>query len=321
METGAPTHDCLADTMASANATLGDVSSLLPFDASCPPLTSIGALGSAGAGLLDRVGRLQDHVGRLQRAVESLDVSVTLPNHPPIGPLGPNALGGTYAASFPDVPTWIALQLGVSAALLCGVLLSAILYHALVKRERTASAWRRAAVGVPLFLTSVLLPYRLIAALEAVAGFQNTVVRFASAIPFVLYQFRTLEAAFGFVPPGASTNGWTTYGAYFALPFDMKFDPRTRAPAMASGKDVWNGMVHLGRCLACMVLLCSILSPYGYMPFGEDVAPGDDWREGGVTAGEYLNPRHLGNCFAIAGECLPRPCSSEGMGRGSNRSS
>ena len=46
-------------------------------------------------------------------------------------------------------------------------------------------------------------------------------------------------------------------------------------------------------------MMCSILSPRDYAPFGETNA--GEFHEK-IVIGDYLDARHLGNCFAIARE-------------------
>eukprot|EP00986_Skeletonema_menzelii_P009943 scaffold4644_cov145-Skeletonema_menzelii.AAC.4 len=49
------------------------------------------------------------------------------------------------------------------------------------------------------------------------------------------------------------------------------------------------------KCAAVISTLCTILSPSGYIPFGAIPAFYEP-----VTVDQYLNPRHLGNCFVMA---------------------
>jgi len=68
-------------------------------------------------------------------------------------------------------------------------------------------------------------------------------------------------------------------------------------PAMATKKDLWNGQWNVVKAVTGMAVMCSILSPYGYAPFGESNA--GEFHERMVLS-DYLDVRHLGNCFVIA---------------------
>jgi hypothetical protein len=123
---------------------------------------------------------------------------------------------------------------------------------------------------------------------------ENSASRFAVCSSFVLYLFRTLEAYFGFVPPGAARS-FNVYAAYFALPFDMSFDANTSEPIMATRDDIRAGRKRAMSDVATIILLCSFLSPFDYAPFGS--LSGDRGAEEELG---LLHWRHLGDCLVIA---------------------
>jgi hypothetical protein len=86
------------------------------------------------------------------------------------------------------------------------------------------------------------------------------------------------------------------YAAYFALPFDMSFDLVTNEPIMATRDDIGAGATRPTVDVATMILLCSVLLPYDYTPFGSRGAGTDG--QGPLTG--LLHWRHLGNCLVIA---------------------
>jgi len=286
MATGAPTNNnCIAD-LESANATILTEILTLPLfgsdSGSCSPTTS-------------------SAVDRLQQTVSSIDLSVNIPDHPVLGVFGysleSNAFSGKYSVAMPDVQTLIGLQLGFSIAVFIGVLFAAILYRTVIrnnneKNEKQNSTLRKATIGSVLLLTCIFLPYTLFDAM----GVQSTVVRFTICTSFVLYMFRILEAIFGFVPTGAKSS-LGVYCTYFSLPFDMMFDEETFKPIMATKRDILNGQINVVKAVTCLCMLCSILSPYDYAPFGETNA--GEFHER-IVMRDYLDARHLGNCFAIA---------------------
>lgn len=156
---------------------------------------------------------------------------------------------------------------------------------------RTTKRPTRLAIGTTLILSSILLPYALISLL----AIENSASRFAICSSFVLYLFRILEAYFGFVPLGAAKS-FNIYAAYFALPFDMSFDANTSEPIMATRDDIRTGRKRAISDVATIILLCSILSPFDYAPFGS--LSGD--RGGGEEELGLLHWRHLGDCLVIA---------------------
>ena len=79
------------------------------------------------------------------------------------------------------------------------------------------------------------------------------------------------------VPHGATTS----LGVYVACPrvclFEMSFDGSTNMPRMATWDDVKRDGMRLAYDFSIMVFLCSLLSPFDYMPFGSyDVRRYDD---------------------------------------------
>lgn len=275
-------------------------------------------------------------IDKFQTAYNSINLSFDIPSHPKF--LGDsaiaiesNAFSGKYTVELPKVEYLVGVQLAVTVSAMFGVLFATIIYHTLLssnnntntnncnqksinsddKTKQGAAAassttvqfHKKVLIGSTILPLCILLPYILI----SLSGVQHTSVRFVILSFFVLNLFRTLEAIFDFVPNGAKTNGWGVYCAYFALPFDMLFDneendekKKGSKPVMATTRDVINGSVNVIKALACIVALCSILSPFGYKPFGETDA--GEFHET-IVLKEYLDVRHLGNCFAIAREC------------------
>jgi len=294
MATSAPTNDCFA-AMASATANVTSMTEILtlPLFAgsdSCSPIDSVNGL-AVGA------------VDSLHRAMTSMDLSFDVPEHPSFdfaGGIGlslrQNSLSGKYEVTLPDRSTLAGAFMGFCSALFFGLIFATILYHSIVKyekkKEKLNLTLRKAVIGPILLLTAILLPYPLVDFL----GYDNTAVRFTTCLPFALFMFRILEAVFGFVPAGAKSS-YGTYCAYFSLPFDMMFDAKTNEPIMATEQDVRDGQVDVAKSVACIVALCSVLSPFGYAPFGESNA--GEFHEG-IVMSDYLDYRHLGNCFAIA---------------------
>ncbi|KAL7529138.1 hypothetical protein ACHAWF_002853 [Thalassiosira exigua] len=256
---------------------------------------SSSAWSSAGASAPDRLRLAVEGLRRTPPS--SLPASTSVPDLP--GPLG--ALSGDYELDFPDARSLLSLAAGTCLAVGTGAILATVVYFALLPREgtkrrppRLISPTARASIGSLLLLGCALLPY----ALTDVLGESNSAVRFSYACLFVpLYFFRVLEALFGFVPKGAMSS-WRVYCAYFSLPFDMAFvkegeEGDEEKPAIATRREVLDGMAHAAKACASMTVLLSVLSPSGFLPFGETF--GDD-----MTLGDYFRPGHLGNCFVIA---------------------
>jgi hypothetical protein len=228
-------------------------------------------------------------VGQLQDTISSLDLSVNIPEHPELRVLGystveTNAFSGKYALLLPDIQLWIELVGGVTIGIATGVVLAAILYL-FVLPTRKLPLLRTLLIGSIMCVVSIM-PYVLF----DVLGAQNTAVRFSLMAPFVLYLFRTIEAAFGFVPKGADAS-FGLYCIYFASPAEILFEQTV------SRKEMIHSIIGLIKCAMVISLLCSILSPSGYTPFGATEA-GEFYEP--ITVEDYLNPRHLGNCFATA---------------------
>jgi hypothetical protein len=221
-----------------------------------------------------------------------------------------------YEVCPPDVNVVLGMTAGIVAQLLIGVAFAAIVYTTLSLRRSSGSGississrgnnivkdedssgndngkkWTRLLIGTVLIPSSILMPYALI----ALFNIENSAARFALCSPFVLYLFRTLEAVFGFVPAGAA-GSFRVYAAYFALPFDMSFDATTNEPILATGDEIRAGARRAALDVAAVILLCSALSPRGYMPFGSRVAEGP----GSRAPPGLLRWRHLGDCLAIA---------------------
>lgn len=89
------------------------------------------------------------------------------------------------------------------------------------------------------------------------------------------------------------------YRTYFSLPVEMLFDKDSK-PIPATRKDVMDGSKNVVAAITFLMLFCSILSPYNYVPFGKTNA--GDFNEQ-IVITDYFNARHLGNCFAIACKC------------------
>ena len=307
MEAAAPTNDCIADAMASyspANVTsISDILIALPGsifsgyngDACTPTSTSPSAILSSAVSSSNAV------IGHLQTTISSIDLSFNIPNKLNLlgHSIGTNAVSGKYTIDLPDLQTLLGVQIGFCIAASVGILIATIIYCTLLNnnnkkntRQNHSSSLRRGIIGSALLVTSILLPYALISLLN----YQNTAVRFTICLCFVLHMFRILEAVFGFVPTGAKSN-WRVYCAYFALPFDMQFDDKTDKPIMATWRDIIEGQMNIVKAVSCIVVLLSILSPYGYVPFGETNA--GEFHEQ-INIRHYLDGKHLGNCFAIA---------------------
>lgn len=304
----------MADFAASAaNATTGALSFFIGGD-SCPTTSTTSTTTTAAAA--------SDVVDRLLRAASSMSIgelSVDVPDFRlglgelPSGLFGnspeasnlPLNIAGRYVLGLPDARALMSVLVGTSLATLFGVLIATIIYCLVLRKDGSPTTpsrrGARLTIGSAILSTCFLLPYALIDFFDI----RYAPTRFALCALFVLYAFRTLEAMFGFVPTGAaagrsnlkSSSGWSVYCAYFALPFDMAFDEKTNEPVMANRRDVWDGMVNVLGCLACSVALCSLLSHRDYAPFGETNA--GEFHER-IEPRDYLDPRHLGNCFAIA---------------------
>lgn len=236
-------------------------------------------------------------VAQLQDKISSLDLSLTIPNHPELRVLGysigTNAFSGKYSLLLPDLQVSIELAVGLSISIAIGAVLAAMIYRfVLPPREKSstspkgnASKTRTLLIG-SLICVIIMMPYVLF----DVIGTQNTAVRFSMMAPFVLYLFRTIEAAFGFVPKGAD-NSLMLYCIYFASPAEVLFEQR------ATRREIIHSAIGVMKCAAVISTLCTILSPSGYTPFGA-ISAGEFYEP--ITIEGYLNPRHLGNCFVMA---------------------
>ena len=232
-------------------------------------------------------------VGQIQHAISSLDLSLTFPEHPGLEVLGysleRNTLSGKYSLVMPDLQVSMELILGLAISIAIGIVLAAIIYNfVLSKMEKSTFLnedleWktRSLLIGSLIYFTCIM-PY----ALFDVLGTENTAVRFSLMSPFILYFFRIFEAAFGFVPKGADASV-KKYVLYFASPAEIMFDEK------ATRNDIFHGSIAVMKCAAVMSLLCTLLSPSGYTPFGEVM----DFNE--PISMRLLTKEHIGNCFAM----------------------
>lgn len=74
---------------------------------------------------------------------------------------------------------------------------------------------------------------------------------------------------------------------------------------MASKQDYINGIYNLIKAISVIIGMCSTFSPMGYVPFGEaavmnSAGRGEFLHEKIVVLSDYLDWRHLCNCFVIA---------------------
>eukprot|EP00581_Thalassiosira_minuscula_P007670 CAMPEP_0183704296 /NCGR_PEP_ID=MMETSP0737-20130205/1667_1 /TAXON_ID=385413 /ORGANISM="Thalassiosira miniscula, Strain CCMP1093" /LENGTH=530 /DNA_ID=CAMNT_0025931133 /DNA_START=143 /DNA_END=1735 /DNA_ORIENTATION=+ len=264
---------------------------------------------------------------RIQQFLSSIDLSFTIPEND--NTTTNNAWAGKYEVVLPNISTLLGVQFGFMMAVVIGMVMATILYYTIIiiptrnddddigvnatknddtKKKRinnVMSTPNKTILGTTLLITTIYAPYLLINTLAV----QHTSIRFVICCCFVLYLFRTLEALFGFVPLGA-TSSLGVYCTYFSLPFDMEFDTTTTSnnssssslkqqpqPVKATTHDIWNGIRNMIKSVTYICILCSILSKYGYVPFGETNV-GEFYEP--IVVGDYLNGRHLGNCFAIA---------------------
>jgi hypothetical protein len=163
-------------------------------------------------------------------------------------------------------------------------------------------AIERLVVGCALAISAILSPYLIISMLHI----ENSASRFAMSASFVLYLFRTLESMYRDDVPRGATTSLGVYVAYFALPFDMSFDEGTNMPKMATWDDVRRDAMRLAYDASIIVFLCSLLSPFDYMPFGSydvrryaadaDIASAS-WS---TTMFGLFHWRHLADCLVIA---------------------
>lgn len=233
-------------------------------------------------------GASMSPVGQLQDKISSLDLSLTIPKIPEFRvlgiPVGTSAFSGKYKLVLPDLQALVEMAVALFICITIGAILAAILYHfALPPRQK--STGRTLLIGSIVCFISIV-PYVLF----DILGTQNTAVRFSIMAPFVLYLFRTLEAAYGFYPIGADKS-LRRYCLYFAAPGEVLFEQRV------TRKEMIHCTIGVMKCAAVISTLCTLLSPFGYTPFGE-ISAGEFYEP--ITVEHYLNPRHLGNCFVMA---------------------
>lgn len=233
-------------------------------------------------------GASMSPVGQLQDKVSSLDLSLTIPNYPEFRalgyPVGTNAFSGKYKLVLPDLLVSVEMAVGLSISIAIGAILAAILYHFALSPGQKSTG-RTLLIGSIVCFISII-PYLLF----DILGTQNTAVRFSMMAPFVLYLFRTLEAAYGFVPKGADES-FRLYCIYFTSPAEILFEQR------ATRRDMIHSTIGVMKCAAVIATLCTILSPSGYTPFGA-ISAGEFYEP--IRVKNYFNPQHLGNCFAMA---------------------
>lgn len=227
--------------------------------------------------------------------ISSLDLSVNIPHHPELRVLGysleANALSGKYSLLMPDAQVSTENFVGLSISIAIGLVIAAASYHFLL-HARGRRPVRTFLIGSLICVAISILPYALFDAL----GTQNTAVRLSLMSPFILYGFRVIEAVFGFVPRGAEAS-FRLYCIYFAAPAELLFDNKTYKPIKVTTKDVIRCTFAVVKYVTCISILCSVLSPRGYLPFGATEA-GEFYEQ--ILVGDYLNTKHLANCFAIA---------------------
>jgi len=105
-------------------------------------------------------------------------------------------------------------------------------------------------------------------------------------------------AFFGFTPAGAKSSFWI-FHVYFSNAVELEFDEKTIEPVKSTWSDVFQSARDVIFNIGFNSILTSFMSAHGFKPFGLCHAGKfyDSFR-----ISEYLDPRHLGNCFLIAGE-------------------
>ena len=171
-----------------------------------------------------------------------------------------------------------------------------------IAKTKTTTTIKKLVIGYALATSSIISPYLIISILRI----ENTASRFAICSSFVLFLFRIFESMYDTVPMGARRS-LKVYVAYFALPFDMLFDGNTNMPKLATWDDVRNDATRLVLDASIIVLLCSLLSPFDYMPFGSyDVHQHATTADAATTTTTstmilgLFHWRHLGDCLVIA---------------------
>jgi len=144
-----------------------------------------------------------------------------------------------------------------------------------------------------LILTSCVIgPY----VYSDVMEFHRPAVRFMMCLPHFVIFFKTLEAFFGFTPAGAKSSFWI-FHVYFSNAVELEFDEKTIEPVKSTWSDVFQSARDVIFNIGFNSILTSFMSAHGFKPFGLCHAGKfyDSFR-----ISEYLDPRHLGNCFLIA---------------------
>ena len=107
------------------------------------------------------------------------------------------------------------------------------------------------------------------------------------------------KAYFGTPPEGATNSVWI-YCAYYSLPLEMSFDPKTSEPLKSNMKDalicVWKYIVST----FVNSLFFSYMLHVEYTPFGITKAGRFD-EEAAIL--DFFDPRFLGNCFFHGRKC------------------
>ncbi len=105
-------------------------------------------------------------------------------------------------------------------------------------------------------------------------------------------------AFFGFTPEGAKRSFWI-FHVYFSYAVELEFDDKTFEPLKSTWTDVIQSARDVIFNMGFNSVLTSFMSAHGFKPFG--LCHAGKFYDG-FRVSEYLDPRHLGNCFLIAGE-------------------
>ena len=155
-------------------------------------------------------------------------------------------------------PHW---QILLIQAVAVGIL-SILTYRVIVRRRGTPQSYLVGyGVVIPICL---IFPYCIISGLDL----RNKILKFVSvSILPNLTVFHTLEAMYGFSPPGVESS-LRSYVLYSTAAMEVAFDPKTGRPVKATAVEALGNLRGFGTSMLLLGAYQSTFGPMRYSPFG-----------------------------------------------------
>lgn len=189
----------------------------------------------------------------------------------------------------PSLAFWIGLG-GVSIlSILVSFLPSFIIYKAILPNSKSTNAY---IIGYGMVIPfCVYFPILVLDYFDI----RNSHLRFTPVFCSALWLFRTMEAMYGFAPPGAKRSLISYYTYYTTLGVVM-YDPKTHTAITPKLHDIVSRTIQFVIGMIALGSYCSLLHHYDYELFDTDVAINSMDH----TIWDILSFRHIVNNFSIA---------------------